>query len=351
MTTLELLTRDEFRTRVFGRDRHRCVVCKAPAADAHHIVERRLFEDEGYYLDNGASLCGEDHLRAEMTTLSCEEVREAAGITRVVLPPDFYPDERYDKWGNPFVAPDLRARGELFFDESVQKILARGGVLGQFTEYVKYPRTRHLPWSPGASQKGERTLQSLAALEGERVVVTAKMDGEQTTMYPGYLHARSIHYRGHPSRHWVKRLHSEVGYLIPERWRVCGENLYARHSIVYRNLPSYFLLFSVWDAENYALSWDETLEWAALLGLATVPALYDGPWDEQAVRDCLRAEWGGDECEGYVVRVARRFHFREFKSAVGKYVREGHVQTHGGWMRSEVVPNGLAADASEGAAA
>lgn len=53
-----LLTRDDFREFVFKRDNHKCVVCGEPAVDAHHILERRLFHDSGYYLDNGASLCG-----------------------------------------------------------------------------------------------------------------------------------------------------------------------------------------------------------------------------------------------------------------------------------------------------
>ena len=56
-----LLSRDEFREGVFERDGHKCVVCKEQGKDAHHILERRLFNDGGYYLDNGATLC-EKHL-------------------------------------------------------------------------------------------------------------------------------------------------------------------------------------------------------------------------------------------------------------------------------------------------
>ncbi len=51
------MTRDDFRNAVFARDNHRCVICGEPAKDAHHILERRLFPDGGYYLNNGASLC------------------------------------------------------------------------------------------------------------------------------------------------------------------------------------------------------------------------------------------------------------------------------------------------------
>src|SRR5258708_16042423 len=116
--------RDAFRNAVFAGDRNLCVICGEAGQDAHHIVERRLWPDGGYYLDSGATLCGLHHVQAEQTTLSCEQIREAAGINRVVLPPHLYPDERYDKWGNAILPSGLRMRGELFDDESVQKILA-----------------------------------------------------------------------------------------------------------------------------------------------------------------------------------------------------------------------------------
>jgi 5-methylcytosine-specific restriction endonuclease McrA len=46
-----LLTRDRFRESVLARDNHACVVCKRKGIplDAHHIIERRLFPDGGYY--------------------------------------------------------------------------------------------------------------------------------------------------------------------------------------------------------------------------------------------------------------------------------------------------------------
>jgi 5-methylcytosine-specific restriction endonuclease McrA len=56
-----LLTRDEFRKQVFERDNYRCVICGAKNGDkhvkldAHHIIERRLWADGGYYLENGAT--------------------------------------------------------------------------------------------------------------------------------------------------------------------------------------------------------------------------------------------------------------------------------------------------------
>ena len=87
-----LLTRDQFREGVFERDGHKCVVCGNPAQDAHHIIERRLFSDGGYYLDNGASVCGDCHIKAEQTVISPQELRDAAGIRKIVLPEHLYHD-------------------------------------------------------------------------------------------------------------------------------------------------------------------------------------------------------------------------------------------------------------------
>src|SRR5690606_15864545 len=105
-----------------------------------------------------------------------------------------------------------------------------------------YPRTPHLPWSPGASPDDVRA-GDLSGLLGREVVVTEKLDGENTTLYADGSHARSLDSGHHPSRTWVKALQGRIGRLIPPGWRVCGENLYARHSIAYPSLAGYFYGF------------------------------------------------------------------------------------------------------------
>jgi hypothetical protein len=78
-----------------------------------------------------------------------------------------------------------------------------------------------------------------------------------------------------------------------------------------------------------------------LLGLTPCPILYEGPWDEKLIRELNPKEYNGDECEGYVVRIQEKFHFRDFRKYNAKSVREGHVQTHAFWRTQKVVPNGL----------
>lgn len=205
------------------------------------------------------------------------------------------------------------------------------------TDRLKYPRTPHLPWSPGAAQD-DAVWSHTQGFAGHEVVVTEKLDGENTTLYRTGLHARSLDSRPHPSRDWVKGLQGRVGYLIPEGWRVCGENLFARHSLAYADLEGYFYLFSVWDETNSCLNWDDTLAWADLLDVPTPRQLARGRWDEGQIR---ALEIDPQRTEGYVVRTVQGFAYAQFQDHVAKYVRRGHVQTSSHWMHQAVTPNGL----------
>ncbi|MEU1729449.1 RNA ligase family protein [Nonomuraea sp. NPDC005692] len=201
---------------------------------------------------------------------------------------------------------------------------------------VHYPRTPHLPWSPGATPDDVRA-GDLSGLRGREVVVTEKLDGENTTLYPDGLHARSLDSGHHPSRAWVKSLHGRIAARIPVGWRVCGENMYARHSIAYPALDGYFYGFSVWDGDR-CLDWDRTVAFLRGLGVPTPPVLWRGVFEERALRG-LRLDAGLQE--GYVVRAAEGFGREEFAGRMAKWVRRDHVRTGTHWMHAAVVPNGL----------
>lgn len=344
----KLLTRDAFREAVFARDNHTCVFCDQPAVDAHHILERRLFSGEqlgGYFLSNGASVCGEHHMLCETTEISVDDVRVACGITKPTIPEHMYADQTYDKWGNIILTNGTRTKGELFYDESVQKVLAKGKVLDLFTDYVKYPRTHHLPYSPGMTDD-DRVHQNMDFFEGKRVILTVKMDGENTSMYRDYIHARSLDGRHHESRDWVKSFWSKISYEIPEGFRLCGENLYAEHSLRYENLKGYFYLFSLWD-RNICKSWDETVMWADVLEIPLVPVLYDGIYDSKKIQTiCETMDTSINE--GAVLRLADEFDYSQFKSAVAKFVRANHVTTGQHWkFGRRMIPNGLITEPHE----
>lgn len=212
--------------------------------------------------------------------------------------------------------------------------------------YIKYPRTLHMPFSPGATSDDKMLSkdQFEELFHCQALTITEKMDGENTSMYNDHIHARSIDSNHHPSRNWVKRYHSELKNDIPDRWRICGENMFARHSISYDNLDSYFYGFAIYNEHNICLSIQETLEWFSLLGIQHVPIIsyymsYNNEWNfiiqdyaEQAVKDGK---------EGIVIRKSNAFHYDDFNKNVAKYVRANHVQTDKHWMHSEIEANKL----------
>lgn len=203
----------------------------------------------------------------------------------------------------------------------------------------KYPRTPHLPWSPG-STNDDKILKDLNAWIGREVVVTEKMDGENTTLYRDHMHARSLDSKHHESRNYVKGIWGQVKYDIPEGWRVCGENLYAKHSIAYDELESYFMVFSIWNEENFCLSWKETLEYSLLLNLTPVRELFRGKFDLEFFKE-FHTTLDLEHQEGYVIRSANGFHYDEFGNNVVKWVRKGHVTTSQHWMFDKIIPNTL----------
>lgn len=211
----------------------------------------------------------------------------------------------------------------------------------------KYPRTFHLPWSQGSTDDDK--THSFDDIErmfgGKEVVITEKMDGENTTIYStGACHARSLDSGRHLSRDYVKSKAREIACVgFPDGWRIMGENLYAKHSIEYDLLPDYFVIFGVADEHNYARPWNEVEEWAYLLDVPHAPVVWRGVWDTKTVMSLYPfASMLSSQApaEGYVVRTAGAFPMAEFDRHVAKFVRAGHVQpesTH--WMHQKIVPN------------
>lgn len=205
--------------------------------------------------------------------------------------------------------------------------------------YAKYPSTPFLPWAKPDTDG--RIIKSLDSFEGCRVVVTEKMDGENTSMYRDHIHARSIDSSPHVSRNYVKSMWGSVKHMIPHGWRMCGENMYAKHSIYYDSLKSYFLSFSLWNEQNVCLSWEEAQEYFDAWGITTVPVLYHGIYDEEKIRALWTDDMKGKH-EGYVVRLAHSYKLSEFPLSIAKFVRKDHVQTSEHWLREVLVPNLLA---------
>ena len=197
----------------------------------------------------------------------------------------------------------------------------------------KYPRTPHFPFSQGATDD-DKILSSTEHFIGKRVVVTEKMDGENTTIYSDHCHARSIDSKHKGYHSWLLSYIPTFQHQIPDGYRICAEYLYATHSIKYDNLDTYLAVFSIWNDKNEALSWEDTKQMSARLDLKTVPELYLGIYDEERIKQ-IASEVTSRGGEGIVVRIADSFHYDSFGKSVAKYVRPNHIQTGTQWDGSQ----------------
>ena len=185
---------------------------------------------------------------------------------------------------------------------------------------LKYPRSMHLPFSPGATKDDKRMSDAdLEYLLSDEVVITEKMDGSNVCMTNTDVFARS--HGGapaHKSFNTLKPLHARLKGSIPADISVFGEWCYAVHSIKYTILPSHLLIFGVRDDDlGIWWSWDDTRKFAEeTLGVPTVPVILRGVFPdkekfEKTITDLSNlSSLYGPTREGVVVR-----HSGEIESA------------------------------------
>lgn len=189
-------------------------------------------------------------------------------------------------------------------------------------ERYKYPKTMLVPWSHKVTSDDVVHI-SMNRFKNIEVVITEKLDGESTSIYSDYdYHARSINSSEHPSHGRVKGYVYPKIPMLPDGWRICGENCVALHTMKYDELPAPFFVYSIWNEKNQCLSWPKTEAWCEKLGLETVPVLYKGQFDLEKIKKCYTGEsvFGGEQ-EGYVIRNMGCFHYDEFQQNLAKYVR------------------------------
>jgi hypothetical protein len=209
----------------------------------------------------------------------------------------------------------------------------------------KYPRTYHVPFSPGATSDDKRLSEEdfLKHFAHKRLVFTEKLDGENSAITHYDCFARS---HGAPTRSpWSINLWGPEGLMwrvkdsIGENETVYGENLYGEHSIHYDRLTAYFHLFAANNGKEW-YSWEDVELMGRFLELPTVPVLGTGYVtsvdDLKMIIDeyMKQPSTYGNTKEGVVIRVEDAFSMEEpFYYNVCKYVRANHVQTNEHWTK------------------
>jgi hypothetical protein len=186
-----------------------------------------------------------------------------------------------------------------------------------------------LGWSQGGTADDIRLVEP-GCLDGKILVYTEKLDGENTVCTRDVIHARSETGYGNPWQTWMKGFWSRIRSDIPAGFTICGESMYAVHSIEYTLLDSYFYVFGILEGDRF-LSWEDTKTYCALIGLQHVPELHIGPIMRLGIP---RASAFGPVCEGYVVRNIESFDLDSFSGNVAKCVRANHVQTDVHWSKN-----------------
>lgn len=205
---------------------------------------------------------------------------------------------------------------------------------------LKYPKTFHLDISQSINND-DKILKDYSQLVGKEIVILVKMDGENTSFTNSYIHARSLDSNNHTSRNWVKGYWGNIKHLIPDDIRICGENMFAVHSIEYDELESYFYVFNIWKDNYSCLSYDETMELCKNLDLIHVPELYRGVFSIDKIKEVYQS-LDKKKDEGIVIRTTDSFLYDDFSYNVCKVVRPNHIQIDDKhWLSKAVIKNKL----------
>jgi len=225
----------------------------------------------------------------------------------------------------------------------------------------KYPRTPHLPWSPGMSND-DRMIEDMSLLLSQSTIITEKLDGGNICMTSRHVYARShTGTPSHPLYDLAKRIHAMISPYIPEFESWFFEWTYGVASITYAELPSPLHLIGIRDDDEMVwASWRalelqvEQLNYQFPGVVHLVPRLAErtgtilaGTSPDSTILQNVTERLAkmpsvyGPTREGVVIRLASSFEDKDFDRSVAKWVREGHVQTDEHWMSREIIKQKL----------
>jgi hypothetical protein len=215
---------------------------------------------------------------------------------------------------------------------------------------TKYGRTYHYPFSPGTTSDDRIQYDYWSCMKQIPAIVhTEKLDGENNCLSKYGVFARS--HAAPTTSPWTKQIRRQLELLKRDlgELELFGENLYAIHSIRYKELEHHFYLFAVRYLDTW-LSWEEVKWYAAAFDFPHVPELQlvnpaiGEPAYKQTVLDLVAQESrlksydaiDGTCCtmEGIVSRNTGGYAVSDFACNVFKYVRKGHVKTDEHWTRN-----------------
>ncbi len=221
------------------------------------------------------------------------------------------------------------------------------------TDLIKFPHTPHLMWLGKASPREDKVLsaQEAARFIKARVVTEEKVDGanigfslnpegEIRVQNRGSYLGRSSHPQFSPLWAWVAERQSVLKKSLARGIILFGEWCFARHSILYNQLPDWFLAFDVFDIKQHEFwSVKRRDQLISSLGLSAVPKLGQGVFTRKDILkfpDCSRLADG--PMEGIYLRTEND----SVLTDRAKVVRAEFTQNIGEhWSKKSVQKNAL----------
>lgn len=223
---------------------------------------------------------------------------------------------------------------------------------------MKFPRTYHLPWSPGKG-KDDKVHAQVPFLLNRPIVITEKLDGENQCWTYSDFHLRSEDSKGGALRSFSKGYWASIRHELIPGYFYFVEDISNVHSIKYPDMSNKLFLIAICDTIEPNtmtwLSWHDVEYEATRIGLPTVPVLHIGEHStiQQLITNLAtlhptslggNIEWTPGliskrvpeeyQMEGVVVRQAK--HFDDWTAYTAKYVRKNHVQSDSHWLETQL---------------
>lgn len=162
------------------------------------------------------------------------------------------------------------------------------------TEFFRFPQTPHITWLSEGMPRDDKLL-SPADLEeflSHELIVEEKIDGAnlgfsispegklQAQNRGSFIDLDDPYGQWKPIRWWLSTVRYALKDALGPNLMLFGEWCYARHTVNYTRLPSYFVAFDVYDREAGAF-WSVARRnaFAAELGIMVVPERARGQFD------------------------------------------------------------------------
>ena len=233
-------------------------------------------------------------------------------------------------------------------------------------DFIKYPRTPHLFGSKGTDDdKHLGEAESTRFIADDSLIVEEKIDGtnvgihftdegEMVLQCRGHHITEGMHPQYDLFKQWAAVKRPVMEQRLESRFILFGEWVYARHSVLYRQLAHYFFEFDIYDKHSRAfLDLEQRLRLLDDTGIHTVPVIHSGPLKRSDLEELIGPSLFDSQFDNPLTNqtdnLMEGLYLRTEAGGVvtgrAKFVRPEFVEkikqsTH--WQHQVMVPNKLA---------